>query len=516
MLRTIKLIGTSSTSVGDDDITPLSSTSFECDIGKLLTEGTNLSTLSRDHKYSVLKTEPNPDATTYPRTRSSDSDCFRQFQPRRLQQYPWLHYSPSLDGAFCRACVFFAPSQAGGQDLGQFVSKPFSTWVKISTKAKTHAGKEYHLRAMTTMKEFIDRFENPTQAIDVMMQSRLQQLMERNQHVIESLLKIVLFCGKQGLAFRGHRDDRIDWSQESPSNEGNFVQLVRFRAETDPVLASHLKESPKNACYTSKGIQNELIDVVGRSIQLDIISEVKEAHFYSIIADEVTDVANKEELSLVLRYIFNNEIKEVFVDFIQVGRITGEVLGSTIVDWLSKHNLSLAYMRGQCYDGASNMSGARSGCQAFIQQSAPLAQYFHCASHRLNLAVVSACKIPALKNAESYIGEIARFFGFSPKRQRLLEKAIDKQEPAPRAMKLKDACRTRWVERIEAYATFLELLLPLHASLQAMVHPSLHSDLGVDWSWDGETVSRANGFLFSFNPLVSWYPSVFLSKCIRS
>ena len=83
------------------------------------------------------------------------------------------------------------------------------------------------------------------------------------------------------------------------------MQLVRFRAETDPILATHLQEAPKNARYTSKGIQNELIDVVGQSIQLDIISEVQAAQFYSIIADEVTDVANKEELSLVLRYIHN-------------------------------------------------------------------------------------------------------------------------------------------------------------------------------------------------------------------
>ena len=274
------------------------------------------------------------------------------------------------------------------------------------------------------------------------------------------------------------------------------MQLVRFRAETDPILATHPQEAPKNARYTSKGIQNELIDVVGQSIQLDIISEVQAAQFYSIIADEVTDVANKEELSLVLRYIHNEEIKEIFVDFIQVERITGEVLGSMIVEWLTSHNLCLSGMRGQCYDGASNMSGARSVCKTIVQQSAPLAQYFHCASHRLNLAVVSAYKIPALRNAESYIGEIARFFSFSPKRQRLLEKAIDKLDPTPRAMKLKDVCRTRWVERIDAYVTFLELLPPLHASLQAMVHPTLHCDLGTDWSWDGETITRANGFLF--------------------
>ena len=152
-----------------------------------------------------------------------------------------------------------------------------------------------------------------------------------------------------------------------------------------------------------------MIDVVGQSIQLDIISEVQAAQFYSIIADEVADVANKE-LSLVLRYIYDEEIKEIFVHFIQVERITGEVLGSTIVEWLTNHNLCLSDMCGQCYDGASNMSGARSGCKTIVQQSAPLAQYFHCASYRLNLAVVSACKIPALRNAESYIGEITPFF----------------------------------------------------------------------------------------------------------
>lgn len=126
-------------------------------------------------------------------------------------------------------------------------------------------------------------------------------------------------------------------------------------------------------------------------------------------------MANREELSLALRYIFNDEIKEVFVDFLQVERITGEVLGSTTVEWLLSHNVCLTDMRGQCYEGASNMSGARSGCRAIVHQSAPLAQYFHCASHRLNLAVISACKIPALRNAESYISEITRFFSFSPK-----------------------------------------------------------------------------------------------------
>ena len=203
-----------------------------------------------------------------------------------------------------------------------------------------------------------------------------------------------------------------------------------------------------------------------------------------------------EELSIVLRYVLGSEIKEVFVDFVEVARITGEVLARTILQWLQEHGLSLTDMRGQCYDGASKMSGARSGCKSIVQQEAPLAMYYHCAAHRLNLTVVSACNIQAFKNAESYAGEIARFFSFSAKRQRLLDVAIDSCDSTSKAKKLKDACRTRWVQRIDSYAVFLELLPALHTCFEAMVHPVSHAELGTNWSWDGETITKANGFLF--------------------
>lgn len=80
---------------------------------------------------------------------------------------------------------------------------------------------------MTKMSEFIARYENPALAISTIVSSSTQQIMENNQKVVESLLKIVLLCGKQGLALCGHRDDRIIWSDISDehSNEGNFVEL---------------------------------------------------------------------------------------------------------------------------------------------------------------------------------------------------------------------------------------------------------------------------------------------------
>ena len=199
---------------------------------------------------------------------------------------------------------------------------------------------------------------------------------------------------------------------------------------------------------------------------------------------------------LSLRFVLDGTVKEVFVDFVEVERITGQVLAQAILQWLSMHGLSPADIRGQCYDGASNMSEAVSGCKSIVQQEAPLALYFHCAAHRLNLAVVSACKIQSFKNAESYVGEIARFFNYSAKRQRALDKAIEVCNTGAKARKLKDACRTRWVYRIDSYVVFLELLPAVHTALDAIVHPSMHQELGTDWDWDGESITKANGFLF--------------------
>ena len=55
--------------------------------------------------------------------------------------------------------------------------------------------------------------------------------MEDNGKVITLLFKVVLLCGKQGIAFRGHRDDCLNWEkadEDSFSNQGNFFELVQF------------------------------------------------------------------------------------------------------------------------------------------------------------------------------------------------------------------------------------------------------------------------------------------------
>ena len=62
------------------------------------------------------------------------------------------------------------------------------------------------------MSEFLERYKHPEVAVDTQLNKRLQHQIECDQKVIESLVKIVISCGKQGLAYHGHRDDQIDFS----------------------------------------------------------------------------------------------------------------------------------------------------------------------------------------------------------------------------------------------------------------------------------------------------------------
>ena len=146
-----------------------------------------------------------------------------------------------------------------------FVTKSCKFWKRLSDKANLHSSQSYHKISMAKIDEFLVRYKNASQSISAIVNTETQKVMSNNTKVIVSMLKIIL-CGKQGVSLRGHRDDHIKCIDSKPEgvqhcNQGNFVELVHFRAKHDQILA-HLAKSPHNARYTSKAIQNELIEVI--------------------------------------------------------------------------------------------------------------------------------------------------------------------------------------------------------------------------------------------------------------
>jgi len=81
---------------------------------------------------------------------------------------------------------------------------------------------------------------------------------------------------------------------------------------------NHLMNAPRNAQYTSKTIQNKMIGVIGKHIYDEIPFEVNAAKYFSVIANEFTDISNKEQLLITIWYVLGNDVKEMFLDFVEV------------------------------------------------------------------------------------------------------------------------------------------------------------------------------------------------------
>ena len=123
-----------------------------------------------------------------------------------------------------------------------------------------------------------------------------------------------------------------------------------------------------------------------------ILRKVRSSLCYTLIADEVTDCSNKEQLCIVISYVKPGtaSIREDLVTFLECDSgITGKALADKMLGFVRNH-LDPSKMRGQAYDGANNMSGKTNGATARISSQYPLALYTHCTSHCLNLAVVAS------------------------------------------------------------------------------------------------------------------------------
>ena len=77
---------------------------------------------------------------------------------------------------------------------------------------------------------------------------------------------------------------------------------------------------------------------------------------FSILIDESRDISTKEQMVVVLRYVDNNgHIIEHFLSIQHMPDITSSSLKAAIEALFSKHGLGISRLRGQGYDGASNM-----------------------------------------------------------------------------------------------------------------------------------------------------------------
>ncbi|XP_028077598.1 zinc finger MYM-type protein 1-like [Camellia sinensis] len=117
---------------------------------------------------------------------------------------------------------------------------------------------------------------------------------------------------------------------------------------------------------------------------------------YCIIVDEACDESKNEQMAIVLRFVDKDGfVRERFFGLIHVSNTVASTLKNGIYSVLSHHNLDIQNIRGQRYDGASNMRDKWKGLQLALVAASkdviPIDKFFPKLTFIVNI-VGASCK----------------------------------------------------------------------------------------------------------------------------
>lgn len=403
-----------------------------------------------------------------------------------IKGYPFLAYSKKEDAVFCKPCFLFFHDGVDGvgkgshEDPGSIVASGFKDWKRATTTFKDHVSNEYYKACVNYADQFMQVMERKQLDIKSQLNKKHDRDKEENRAAIRPIIETILFCAEQELPLRGDVDSGPLSLEKPASKDGKFRALLRLRANSaDENLRRHVINCARNASYISPKIQNEVLQTCSDIVTEDIVTRINKSSCFTILADETMDVSGVEQLSLCVRYVDRKSdafvLREDFVGFIPIYDQSAESLAKTILEKCQHLQLDMDKCVGQVYDGASNMSGHLSGVQTRIKEDYPKARYYHCASHRLNLALSNTFSISSVRNCLGTVNEVINFFRNNAYANNALKLSIYVYSPESSKQRLTRLCETRFIERHGSVITFVELFKCIVISLEEISGKSFKS-----------------------------------------
>jgi len=265
----------------------------------------SLKQITDEDKIEIISHVWTPDAKyNFP---TVDHGKFKHiFQLKWLDLFQWLAYSNNKNGSFCKFCVLFLNSNHVGKGsnsvVGTLVLRPHTNLKNALDTFRNHEKTNYHQCAFETAENIMSILNKKKDSIIIQLDTKRAKDISVNRAKLKPIIQTIRFCGRQQIALRGHEDWGRITMDEPDKNYGNFRSLLRYRANSgDVILKEHLETSNSRELYTSPIIQNEIVTIFGELIQSHLVNEISKAEFFTILADETTDITQVEQFSLCKR-----------------------------------------------------------------------------------------------------------------------------------------------------------------------------------------------------------------------
>ncbi|PIK62845.1 putative zinc finger MYM-type protein 1-like [Apostichopus japonicus] len=156
-----------------------------------------------------------------------------------------------------------------------FTDKGFDNWKKALSAFQRHQQSDLH-------REVVFKKMQAGHGVDRLLEHHGVTPFHTKANAAKQL-DCLRFLLRQGLAIRGHKEI-----------EGNLRQLLMLVAIDNKDIRTWLD----NKDYLSPVIVNEMIQLIGHSVLRDLLSDIREAGMFAIMADETSDLSNKRAVDM--------------------------------------------------------------------------------------------------------------------------------------------------------------------------------------------------------------------------
>ena len=141
------------------------------------------------------------------------------------------------------------------------------------------------------------------------------------------------------------------------TNFDKLVDLVVSCGGED--LKQFADRAGRNATYTSTDAVFDFIEAIGTWVDEFQIKLLYKAPFFSLMADECTDITTIEELSVFCRWVEDGKPDEHFFEILPLKKVDAQSIYSSPINWLKQSNIQISKLVGTGFNGVATFSGKK-------------------------------------------------------------------------------------------------------------------------------------------------------------
>lgn len=290
---------------------------------------------------------------------------------------------------------------------------------------------------------------------------------------LKSLFEILVLLGKHNIPLVANK------ATDAGHLSNNLQALIDYRINAgDDALKKRFERNAVNAEYLSATQQSQLLDVCENTVREEILMEVRESRFFSLVTGDLVQFGEVKHLPLFLRFVNQqNVLREEFLDFVPFDSEEFSLVDKLEALLTERFGLSMEDCRGQAHKATGTNTNKMKAVAVLLAEKFSQALHLPCSHVALNIHLSNNLPYPNVQILMETLNKIRLFFK-DPLTCNELLKAISTyfQKNEEKGASLQQACSSEWTKQHSVFDLLLDLLPPLLLCMDNVRESGLFTD----------------------------------------